>query len=160
MKIKDLVLYSCVAAIYVVLTVLLGSFSFGPIQFRIAEALVLLCFFNKKFFLPLTLGCLISNLMSPFGLYDVLFGTTATIFSLICIMKSKNIIIASLYPVIFNGVIISAEICLINGVFDLYVFLFNMSTIMLGEFVCVTILGTILFSTLKKNQSFMNLILE
>lgn len=160
MKIKDLVLYSSVAAIYVVLTVMLGSFSFGPIQFRIAEALVLLCFFNKKYFLPLTLACLISNFMSPFGLYDVFFGTTATILSLICVIHSKRLWVASIYPVIFNGIIVSLEICLMNGVLDLNVFSFNMVTIMLGEFVCVSIIGVILFSTLRKNQSFMKLISE
>ena len=158
MKIKELVLYSSVAAIYIVLTIMLGSFSFGPVQFRIAEALVLLCFFNKKFFLPLTLGCLISNLMSPFGLYDVIFGTTATILSLVCIMKSKNLLIASLYPVIFNGIIISFEISLMIGVFDWKVLLFDCATIALGEFVCVTIIGTILFKVLSENKAFMKLI--
>lgn len=160
MKIKELVLYSSIAAIYIVLTVLLGSFSFGPIQFRIAEALVLLCFFNRKFFIPLTLACLISNLMSPFGLYDVLFGTTATILSLLFIMCSKRLWVASIYPVIFNGVIVSFEICLMEGIFDLNMFAFNMVTIMLGEFVCVSIIGVILFTTLKKNRSFMKLINE
>ena len=73
-NIKDLVLYASVAAIYIVLTMLLGGLSFGPIQFRIAEALVLLCFFNKKYFYPLTLACLISNFMSPFGIYDVILA--------------------------------------------------------------------------------------
>lgn len=157
-KIKDLVVCSSVAAIYVVLTWIFGSFSFGPIQFRVAEALVLLCFFNKKYFIPLTLSCLLSNIMSPFGLYDVAFGTLATVLSLICIMKSKNIIIASIFPVIFNGLIISLEILIINGVFEWEVFLFNFLTIALGEFVCVSIFGVLLFSLLQKNEGFMKLI--
>lgn len=157
-NVKNLVIYASVAAIYVVLTLVLGSFSFGPIQFRIAEVLVLLCFFDKKYFLPLTVACLISNMMSPFGLYDVIFGTIATMLSLFFISKSKNLIVASLFPVIFNGLIVSMEISIINGIFELEVFLFNLFTIAFGEFVCVSILGIILFSILKKNKEFMKLL--
>ena len=155
---KDLVLNASVAAIYIVLTLVFGSISYGPIQFRIAEALVLLCFFNKKFFMPLTIACLISNIMSPFGLYDVIFGTIATILSLLFIMKSKNIFVASLYPVLFNALIVSIEISLMNGIFEFEVFLFNCLTIAIGEFACVTILGVILFSLLKKNKEIMFLL--
>ena len=86
-NLKDIVIYASVAAIYVVLTWIFGAFSFGPIQLRISEVLVLLCFFNKKYFIPLTLGCLISNLMSPYSL-DVLFGTVATMISLFFISSS------------------------------------------------------------------------
>lgn len=157
-NIKDLVINASVAAIYIVLTLAFASFSFGPIQFRIAEALVLLCFFNKKYILPLTVACLISNLMSPFGLYDVIFGTTATLLSLIFISKSKNLMVASLFPVLFNGVIVSLEISLINGIFELEVFLFNFLTIAIGEFVCVSVFGVILFSFLKKNNEFLKLL--
>ena len=157
-KLKDMVVSASVAAIYVVLTWLLGSLSFGPVQFRIAEALVLLCFFDKKYFLPLVLACILSNLMSPFGIYDVLFGTFATVLSLLCIMKSKNIIVASLFPVLFNGVIVSTEIMIINGVFELEVFIFNFLTVALGEFVCVSIFGVLLFSILQKNKGFMKMI--
>jgi uncharacterized membrane protein len=157
-NIKDLVINASVAAIYIVLTLVFASFSFGPIQFRIAEALVLLCFFNKKYILPLTVACLISNLMSPFGLYDVIFGTTATLLSLIFISKSKNLMVASLFPVLFNGVIVSLEISLINGIFELEVFLFNFLTIAIGEFVCVSVFGVILFSFLKKNNEFLKLL--
>ena len=159
-NIKDLVADASVAAIYIVLTMIFASFSFGPIQFRIAEALVLLCFFDKKYILPLTVACLLSNLMSPFGMYDVLFGTTATLLSLIFISKSKNLFIASLFPVFFNGVIVSLEICLINGVFELEMFIFNLLTIALGEFVCVSVLGVLLFSFLKKNKEFVNLFIN
>ena len=159
-KIKDLVLFASVAAIYIVLTLVLGSLSYGPIQFRIAEALVLLCFYNKKYFLPLTLGCFISNLTSPFGIYDIIFGTTATVLSLFFISKSKNIVIASFYPVLFNGLIVSAEISIMNGVLDWNVFIFNFATIALGEFVCVTIIGVILFSLLVKNKEVMKLLID
>jgi len=157
-NIKEITVSAVVATIYVVLTWATGSVSFGSIQFRIAEALVLLCFFNKKFFLPLVLGCLISNIFSPYGVIDILIGTSATIFSLLAIMYSKNLIIASLFPVLFNGLIVGLELTLMEGVFTFPTFLLNFSTVALGEFVCVTIVGVLLFNMLRKNDDFMNLI--
>lgn len=156
-KTKDLILYSSVAAIYVVLTVLLGSFSFGPIQFRISEALVLLCFFNPKFFIPLTIGCFISNLFSPYA-FDILFGTIATMISLMWIIKSKRMFVASLYPVLFNGVIVSLEICMLTNALTLEMFLLNFLTVAIGEFACVSIIGVILFSSIADNEVFLKLV--
>ena len=158
-NIKDIVMYASVAAIYVVLTWLFGSLSYGPIQFRISEVLVLLCFFNKKYFTSLTLGCLISNLMSPNSL-DILFGTLATMISLFFICKSKNLFIASLYPVIFNGLIVALELTVFSGIYDWNLYLFYASTVALGEFVCVSIVGVILFTFLKGNKDFIKMINE
>ena len=156
-NIKDIVMYASVAAIYVVLTWLFGSLSYGPIQFRISEVLVLLCFFDKKYFIPLTIGCLISNIMSHNAL-DILFGTLATMISLFFICKSKNLFVASLFPVIFNGFIVALELTVFSGIYDLELYLFYALTVAIGEFVCVSILGVILFNILKKNEEFMKMI--
>lgn len=158
LDIKEITVSAVVATIYVVLTWTTGSLSFGPIQFRIAEALVLLCFFNKKYFIPLVLGCIISNVFSPYGVIDVVLGATATAVALVGIMFSKNIIIASLFPVLSNGLIVGLEITLMEGVFSFPTFLLNFSTVALGEFVCVSIAGVLLFTILRKNDKFMELI--
>ena len=47
LNIRELTTYSMVSAVYVLLTWAFGFLSYGGVQFRIAEALVLLCFFNK-----------------------------------------------------------------------------------------------------------------
>jgi uncharacterized membrane protein len=156
LKIKELVVFASVAAIYVVLTWLLGSLSFGPIQFRIAEALVLLCFFNKKYIPSLVIGCAIANMFSPFGIYDIIFGTFATLISVICMSKTKNMVLASVFPVIFNGIIIAIEILLFDPSVTITFgsFISLASTIMLGEFVVVTILGVLIFKSLEKNEYF------
>ena len=158
LNIRELTTYSMVAAIYVLLTWAFGFMAFGGIQFRIAEALVLLCFFNKKYFFPLVVGCLVANLMSSLGALDMLFGTTATILALIGIMYSKNLIIASIWPVLINGVLISIEICWVSKLWNWPAFLLNFATVALGELVCVSILGVILFSILRKNDGFMRII--
>lgn len=165
LSLKDLALFAIVAAMYATLTVLTSSISYEGIQFRISEVLVLLCFFNKKYYLPLVLGCFIANLFSPYGMMDVIFGTLATAIALIGVCRSKNIIVASLFPVIVNALVVGFEIAVMNGQyqFDISVFEFSMFTLFalqvgFGEFVCVTILGVLVFSALRKNVAFMELI--
>ena len=68
-----------VAALYVALTWLLAPISYGSIQFRISEILILLVFFNPKYALPIVLGTFISNTTSSLGWYDMVFGTAATL---------------------------------------------------------------------------------
>ena len=52
---------SIVAALYVVITYAIAPISYGPVQVRISEVLVLLAFFDKKYIISLTIGCLIAN---------------------------------------------------------------------------------------------------
>ena len=59
-----------VAAIYVVVTLLGSGLAYGQVQFRVSEALVLLCFFNKDYILSMSIGCFIANLFSTVGLID------------------------------------------------------------------------------------------
>ncbi|KRL00627.1 QueT transporter family protein [Liquorilactobacillus capillatus] len=70
---------SLVAALYVVITVALIPWSFGPVQLRLAEALNNLAVFNKRYIWALTLGCLIANLWSSLGAVDVIFGSLGTL---------------------------------------------------------------------------------
>jgi uncharacterized membrane protein len=155
-KVKILTKLSLVAAIYAVLTVITSYISYGGVQFRLAEVLVLLCFFNKKYIPSLVIGCAIANMFSPFGIYDIIFGTFATLISVICMSKTKNMVLASVFPVIFNGIIIAIEILLFDPSVTITFgsFISLASTIMLGEFVVVTILGVLIFKSLEKNEYF------
>ena len=51
-----------IAAIYVALTMLFAPISFGPVQFRISEALCILPFFTPAAVPGLAVGCLLSNI--------------------------------------------------------------------------------------------------
>ena len=55
-----------IAAVYAVLTIGLSPISYGPIQVRLSECMVLLAFYNRKWIPGLTIGCLLANLNSPF----------------------------------------------------------------------------------------------
>lgn len=153
---KRLAKLAVVSAIYVALTLSLSFMAYGNIQFRIAEALMLLCFYKKDYGISLILGCLIVNLFSPMGLVDVVFGTLATVVAVALIYISPNIYVASLMPVVSNAIIVGAEIW---WAFDMP-FAISALEVAAGEFVCVSILGAVLFKVLEKNSRFMRMIRE
>lgn len=53
----NIALTAAITAIYAVLTLSLGFISYGPIQFRVAEIMMLLAFLDKGYIVGLTLGC-------------------------------------------------------------------------------------------------------
>ena len=97
-----LVKSAVIAALYAVLTLLLPVASFGPIQFRFSEILVLLVFYNKRFIPGLVLGCAIANLFSPMLVFDVIFGTLSSYIAFKLMEKASNLFVASLFPVFLH----------------------------------------------------------
>ncbi len=151
-KIKDLVRLSLITALYVLLTIL-NPFSYDAIQFRISEILLFLCFFRKDYSIALILGCFIANLFSPMMVYDIIFGTLATVLTCICIMFSKNIYVSIIYPVLFNSILVGLELYLALNL----PFFINALYVAIGEAV-VIIIGLIIFIRLRKNNNFLELI--
>ena len=150
----NLVRLALVAAIYAVLTLLIMPIGYGAIQCRITEALVLLCFYRKDYCVSMILGCFIANLFSPFGLYDIIFGTLATAVAVLPMYYIKNIYIASLLPVVSNGLIVGFELFLCGEPFW-----FSVGTVAIGEFIAVCVVGIVLFKViLEKIPHFMKVI--
>ena len=137
-----------VAALYFVLTVSLGSFSFMNIQVRISEALILLCFFRKDYITGLTFGCLLANTISPLGMIDMVVGTLATVLSCLAIMFMKKLLIAAIFPVIFNAFIVAAELAY---VYELPYWL-STAEVAIGEAISVMVIGYILFMIIGKSK--------
>ncbi|MDR0934731.1 MAG: QueT transporter family protein [Erysipelotrichaceae bacterium] len=150
---KDITYNALICALYVAVTLVAAPISFLGIQFRISEILVLLCFFNKKYIVGLTLGTAIANFGSPIGIVDAGFGTLATLIACLGIIFMKQLAIAILFPVIANGFIIG---------FELFYFLnepFWLSVIQVavGE-ALVMIVGYFIFFLLKKRKDFKDII--
>ena len=70
-----------IAALYTVLTMVAAGFDLasGAIQVRFSEALTIMPFFTPAAIPGLTLGCLLSNILTGCVLPDVIFGTLATL---------------------------------------------------------------------------------
>ncbi len=152
---QRLVQLAAVTALYAALTVALQPISFGLVQLRISEVLVLLCFYRRDYSIALILGCFIANCFSPMALMDMCFGTLATAIAVIPMYSVKNIWIASLLPVISNAVIIGAELYF---AFSQPMWL-GMLTVGAGELIVITIVGCPLFRfVLQKNNNLINVI--
>ena len=145
---------SVTAALYVALTLAVAPLSYGAVQFRLSEVLTLLCFFKKDYCYALILGCAISNLFSPLGVLDLIFGVASTVFSVVGIRTVKNIWVASLFPAI-SMVFVAWELSLLN-----MPFWYSFLTAALGEVVVVTAIGVPIFKALRKNRFFKETVLQ
>lgn len=142
---KDLSINGIIAALYVVLTLVTYPFSYGAIQVRISEILVLLCFFDLKYAIGVGVGCLISNFCSPIEVFDVIFGTLATVLSCGIVYLCKHLLISLIFPVLINGLVIGLELNILLGEGFLYSFAF----VCLGEAIAM-IISYLIFLILKR----------
>ena len=153
--VKTITFNAIVAAIYFCLTMISSPISFGPIQVRIAEALVLLCFFNRDYVFGVTIGCLLSNLSSPIPL-DIVVGTLATFISCIGVSLFKHLFLSTLVPIVVNGFAIAAELFFLSDTTIPYFGIVGF--IAIGEFIAVSVIGYLLFLALRKNSKFFEVI--
>jgi len=108
-KLRSLTLAAILAGVYAVLTLTLPVPPFHGIQLRVAEALTVLPFLFPAATPGLFVGCVITNLFSPFPL-DVVCGSAATLLACRLTRRMPNRWLAPLPPVICNMVIVGAEI--------------------------------------------------
>ncbi len=159
MQTRQLTLGAMIAAAYVILTLLtsLLGLAYGPIQFRISEALCLLPFYFPIATWGLFVGCLLSNLLSPYGALDVIFGSIATLVACLWTSRMRRKALTPLPMAISNGIIVGALIAL-SGSRDLSVFipnfLWNACTVAAGELAVGYILGLPLLHFLPRNNFF------
>ncbi len=95
-----------IAAIYIVMTLLFRPISYGVMQVRVSEALTILPFLTPAAIPGLAIGCLISNIVGPYGLLDIVVGTAATTSAAIVTSKIKSKKWAPMPPVLINAVFI------------------------------------------------------
>lgn len=106
---RFLIQAAIIAAVYATLTIILMPFSYGVMQVRISEALTILPYFTPAAIPGLFIGCVVSNMVGPYGLLDMVFGSSATLIAAVCsyYLRSKPLLVP-LPPVIANGIIIGA----------------------------------------------------
>jgi len=95
-----------IAALYAALTIFLAPISYGLIQFRIAEALTVLAYFTPAAIPGLFIGCLAANIIGPYGILDIVFGSLATLIAAYATYRISNKYLAPLPPVIANALIV------------------------------------------------------
>ena len=139
---------AAIAAVYVVLTMAFRPISFGPVQFRISEALCVLPYFTPAAVPGVFLGCLISNLLGGAAALDVVFGSLATLMGAVgSRLLRKNRYLVSLPPIAANTLIIPWVLKYAYGSGDMVWFM--MITVGAGEILAVGILGQLLLGALE-----------
>ncbi len=141
-----------IAAIYVVLTFSFATFSSGPIQVRLAEALTILPVFTPAAIPGLFLGCFIGNLLSGSMLIDVICGSFATLIGAFFtyVLRKKKPIFAPLPPIIANTIVVPFVLRYAYG--EPLPIPYMMLTVGVGEILSCGILGLLLLTSLKKYQ--------
>jgi len=139
-----------IAAIYVALVLIFQSTSYGPIQFRVAEALTVLPYFTPAAIPGVTIGCLISNLISPnVHILDIVFGTLATfIAAILSYLLRRNKYLVPIPPIVVNAIAIPWVIRFASG--EAQPILFLMMTVGAGQILAAGVLGLVLLFALDK----------
>ncbi len=139
-----------IAALYVVLTMLIGAFASGPIQIRISEALTVLPYFTPAAIPGLTIGCFFANLFTGCAAPDVLFGTLATLLGALgsYALRNRSKWLIPLPPVIANTIIVPFVLRYAYHLPDAIPYM--MATVGIGEILSCYILGMFLLFALDK----------
>lgn len=139
-----------IAALYTVLTIAISAFNLasGAIQVRISEALTILPVFTPAAVPGLFIGCMVSNLVTGCALWDVVFGSVATLIGALGtrMLRGKGAL-AALPPILSNTIIVPFILAYVYGVPDGIPFL--MLTVGIGEVISCGILGLLLKKVLE-----------
>lgn len=154
-KTRFLTQSALVASLYVALTLISASLGLasGVIQVRISEALTILPMFTAAAIPGLFVGCIAANLVTGAALWDIVFGSVATLLGAVgTYLLRRNRYLATIPPIMSNTLIIPFVLKIAYGVSDGYSFLFL--TIFSGELISCGVLGILLSRALAKTKIF------
>ncbi len=140
---------AAIAAIYTVLVLIFQMTSFGPIQFRIAEALTVLPYFTPAAIPGVTIGCFLSAIFSGADILDIVFGSLATLIAAILSYQlRRHKFLVPIPPILANAIIIPWVLKFAYG--EAQSIPFMMLTVGASEFIVVGIIGMALLLALEK----------
>ena len=184
MKSNDIARMGVIAALYAACTLVtmlvLGNLAWGPVQFRVSEALCALALFTPSAVPGLTLGCAIANVANialsgtgMLGLLDVVFGSAATFAGALFTWKMRrHPLVALAGPVLANALIVPAYLPILLQATGFYtipftsisldgawplMYLFGLVSTGVGEAVIMYVLGYPLARSLARAPYFREL---
>ena len=152
----DLTQGAMIAALYVVLTFIanLAGLASGVIQVRLSEALTILPIFTAAAVPGLAVGCVLANLLTGCAIWDVVFGSLATLIGAVGtrLLRGQSPVLAVLPPILSNIIIVPLVLQRVYGVEDAYWYL--AMTVGAGEIISCGVLGLLLYRSLKNTKIF------
>ena len=154
-SVRQLATAAIVGALYAALTLFSSAFgiAYGPVQFRLSEALCVLPFLFPETAWGLFVGCWVSNLISPYGALDMVVGSLATLVAALWTARCRRKWLAPLPPVVCNAVLVGAVLAWQqSGSWEAFcpAFTLNALSVGLGEAVVCFALGLFLLRALEK----------
>ena len=153
LTIREISLCGVLAALYAAVTLATASFAYGPIQFRIAEALCVLPFFAPVTSIGLFLGCLVANLFSTVSTLDIVIGSAATLVGCLWTARLKNKWLVPLPTILANMVMVGAMLAWVYTPDAFWTGFVTMGAqVALGEIAVMAVLGIPLMLLLEKHH--------
>ncbi len=154
-KVLFLTQAAMIGALYVILTHLaaLLGLSSGAIQVRISEALTILPAFTPAAIPGLFIGCILANATTGCHIYDILFGSIATLIGAIgtyALRNHKLKFLMPLPPILANMLIVPFILQYVHSAPESLPFL--VLTVGIGEIITCGVLGMLLYVPLHKNR--------
>ena len=137
-----------IGSIYAILTIILAPLSYGMIQVRVAEMLMVLPYFTPAAVPGLFIGCLIANIYGGLGFLDIIFGSLATLIAAYLVTKISIKYLVPLPPVIINAIVVGMVLHLVLGL----PFHIAAAWVGLGQFIACYGLGLPLLFLLEKHR--------
>lgn len=165
MKTRALVRCALIAALYTAVGLALAPITFGSVQARVGEAFTLLPVLAPDAVWGVTLGCFLTNLVGVFtganvlGALDIVFGTAATLAAALCTRRLARVrlrglpLAAAVPPVLFNAVIVGAELAWALGPRTPAGFLLQAAGVALGQTLSCFVLGVPLVRLIEKTPA-------
>lgn len=152
-SVRRLCACAIVAALYAALTILTAPFSYGLIQFRLAEALVVLCALSPQLGIGITVGCFLANIFSTVTALDAVVGTAATALACLWTAKCKKTWLVIVPNILTNTVLIGGMLGLVLMPDKLPMgFLFCGGQVAVGEIAVMGLLGVPLYLFAKRTN--------
>ncbi len=155
-KIRNIAVGAVIAALYVVLTYLsnLLGIASGVIQVRLSEILTVMPIFTPAAIPGLFVGCLFANILTGCALWDIVFGSLATLLGAIgTYFLRKHNVLALVPPILSNAVIVPFVLLFAYSLEGSYWYFFT--TVGIGEVISCGVFGAILLKSLKKHNDFL-----
>ena len=155
-KTRNIVYAAIIAALYVVLTefAALHGLSSGAIQIRFSEALNALCLFTPYGIPGMFIGCLLANMLTGAVVFDVVFGSVATLLGAVGVyLFRKHKALALLCPVVTNALILPFVLKYAYGLPEGIGYF--VITIAIGQLVSCTVLGYFFARAVDKHKSYL-----
>ncbi|MCI6841710.1 MAG: QueT transporter family protein [Eubacteriales bacterium] len=144
-----------IGALYVVLTLISAMFglSSGVIQVRISEMLCVLPVYTAAAIPGVTVGCLLANLIVGGTVWDIVFGTLATLIGAVAAYFMRHTKYLAFIPTVVSNMLIIPTVLILSGLGGWEMFPYFALTVGLGEIISCGVFGDLMVLYFERHPS-------